>query len=117
MMLLIDDTETIESKDQSVSRDLVVALVERDFPIIVSRSVVYNVCMQYQSYNPLNHLTCSTKAKGSFKPLLYSINLTNTDWYCYDHPTADTMLFVPKKYTAQWSTTANDDSNDLMKKC
>src|SRR5579871_5558045 len=95
LMLLLDDTEKIESKDQSVSRDFVVALVERNFPIIVSRSVVYNVCIQYQSYNPLNHLVLSTKAKGLFKPLLYSINLTDNDWYCYDHPIADIMLFVP----------------------
>lgn len=118
LMILIDDTEAINSKDQSVSRDFIVALVERNFPIIVSRSVVYNVCMQYQSYNPLNYLFLNTRTMGTFnKPLLYSISLTNNDWYCYDHPTADMMLFVPKNYTAQWSTTASDTGNDLMKKC
>lgn len=117
LMLLIDDTETINTKDQSVSRDFVVALIEGNFPIIVSRSVVYNVSVQYQSYNPLNHLFLNTKAKGAFKPLLYSINLTDNDWYCYDHPAADMMLFVPKKYTAEWSITADDINNDLMKKC
>jgi hypothetical protein len=107
LMMLIDDIEKVNSKKQAISCDLVAGLLEKNFPIMVSRSVVYNVCMQYQSYSPTNYLFRHTKMRRAAIPLLYSINLSDNDWYCYDHSTSEIMLFVPKTYVQEFSNDEN----------
>ncbi len=118
LMMLIDGSgqEQVESKNQAIGTALVSSLVEKSFPIIVSRNIVYNVCVQSMSYDPNNTLAKSTIITRA-STLLYQINLTDDNWYCYDHPNSEVMLFVPKNYVTQFTDISNKNSNAIMKAC
>src|SRR5207237_2390711 len=77
LMIIMDDIkgEKVDSNPPAVGNELIEALTQRSFPIIVSTNLVYNMCIN--------------------RP---DIELHDDTWYCYDHPEANIMLFIPKNY-------------------
>lgn len=91
VMIIMDDIkgEKIDSSNPALANELIEALAQKSFPIIVSTNIVYNVCVD--------------------KP---EIELHDDAWYCYDHPEADIMLFLPKTYLLNFSNNPIDANTD-----
>lgn len=101
LAIILDDhrLETPNSKWQTVNDDFSEALKRKKFPIIVSNGIVWNICDPYYSSRPPS------------KP-----DPIDDDWYCYDHPQAKVMLFVPKDYVKNFGDLYQED-HSLMKLC
>lgn len=123
LMMILDSLghEKLASQNQTMGINFISSLIQKNFPIMVSRNIVYNVCAQalMSSSDTRNILAEHTQISSSFlysKNLLYQLGLTNNDWYCYDCSESSFMLFIPKSYTAQFTATP-DNSNETMKAC
>lgn len=119
-LIMLMDTfydENIDSKNQAIGTQFCEALVQKKHPIIVSSNLVYNVCTQNMSYNITKPLSYGTRPFGGLIPQVYQINLTDNDWYCYDHPTSNIMLFVPKNYISQFANLTDENNDKQMKLC
>lgn len=90
----------------SCSYHLVLACINKSFPIIVSSNIVENYC---------------SWKKGSIElpsPLVHNMDLimrsypTSKDWYCYSHKKAQLILFIPKTYIARFIQTDENASID-----
>lgn len=123
LMMILDslEREKLASKNQTMGLNFIASLIQKSFPILVSRHIVYNVCAQalMNSSDQKNILAQHTQISNSLfysQNLLYQLNLTNNDWYCYDYSESNLMLFVPKNYAAQFA--ANDSNSDeAIKAC
>ena len=108
LMMIIDADEQEKSSNPIQSQTMTYyffsALLQENFPIIVSHNIVSNVCTEMIRVEN-NFLRDPTKLLAS------SINLSK--WFCYDFPSANVMLFVPIKYLAQFSIAGKNIGPDI----
>ncbi len=106
--------EPINGNSHRLSFELISSFTQKSFPIIVSSSTVYNFCFHKTTFK---EIVLSLNAPANKAPILISFDLTHDDWYCYDHPEADIMLFIPKGYAAQFTDASSKNNDDILKEC
>lgn len=111
LMLLMDtfEDETKMGQNRWVTYAFFSSLFQKNFPIMVSHNIVSNVCSEIIRSEALPQNLKKDNDSAA------SIKLNDENWLCYDHPSAKVMLFVPKSYIAQFSTSKNSDIQ--MKDC
>lgn len=116
LIMILDSlkTEKLSHDRQAMSLNFISALIQKNFPIIVSTNIVSNVCIQVN--NPESTPLSKDVATSYTNLTKVFSNLTNADWDAYMHPQSDILLFVPKKYSALFSSIA-DTLPEKMKAC
>lgn len=126
-----DDIETITgpkdvSNAQSVTYTLIQAIQEKTAPILVSTSLMNNICFLHINKNTsfliealqrIKNITgldlplFSVTSKNEFIPnWIHSVDFSQEDWFCYIHKNADLMILIPKEYLL---TKQFNEKNDI----
>ncbi len=112
LMMILDDfgEETVDGISKAMTRELIIALSQKKFPIVVSSNIAENVYFFKSRHNA--DMLQLTKSFEHPVPLLQSLNITNEDWYLYAHKKSDIMLFIPKNYIMQFADISKE--NDII---